>query len=54
VPAKFYATVIFWQIKTSLLSETLRKEIISLSFYPYKTKDTLLKHCESVIVGYIL
>ena len=34
--------------------ETLRKEVVSLGFYLNKTKDTLHKDCESVIVGYIL
>ncbi len=36
------------------LSETLRKEVVSLGFYPYKTNDTLHKDCESVIMVYIL
>ena len=35
-------------------TKTLRKEVVSLYFYPNKTNDTLHKDCESVIVGYIL
>ncbi len=34
--------------------ETLRKEVVSLVLYLYKTNDTLHRNCESVIVGYIL
>lgn len=40
--------------KNTTLRETLRKEVVSLGFYHYKTNDTLHKDCKSVIVGYIL
>ena len=42
------------KLKRTAPSETLRKEVVSLGFYHYKTIDTLHKDCESVIVGYIL
>ena len=45
---------IIFTSKKGRLSETLRKEVVSLSFYPYKTNDTLREDFESVIVGYTL